>query len=89
MNKSGSVVYWFEDVYLEEIMVETGTDKVQDLAKGLQKAGLKQMAQTSENSDVVLKYEGKSPKWNGIIYEASTNASLWLHIRLSRTSFKG
>jgi hypothetical protein len=64
-------------VYPHQNIVETGADKVEDMADELQKAKTKEKQQTNEISDVALKYEGESLRWNGIIYEASNNTSIW------------
>ena len=48
------------------------------MAQELQQAGMKEKQQTSEISDAALKYEGRSLNWNVIIYEASTNTTIWL-----------
>ena len=50
---------------------------MEDMADELQKAKSKEKQQTNEISDVALKYEGESLRWNGIIYEASNYTSIW------------
>ena len=63
----GFLVQQFEGVYSKGNMVQTTTDTVERSSQKPRKAGVKEQQETNNITDAVLKYEGKSFNWNGIV----------------------
>ena len=57
----------------QQNMIKTRTGEIESMAEEPQRAGKKEKRQTSKISDAALKCEGRSLRWNGIIYEPSNN----------------
>ena len=84
----GFLVQQFEGVYSEGNMVQTTTDTVERSSQKPRKAGVKEQQETNNITDAVLKYEGKSFNWNGIVMYRPRKTQANGEIYLLRTRFE-